>query len=108
MANKYGLPEKDLEVIRARDKKCVYCGKGMANPSNGGQRSDWATIEHLNYLPPWNNPETVAICCGGCNSSRGPKKLSDLFKKVYCLERNISEKTVAEPVKNYISSHGEY
>ena len=109
MANKYGIPEKDLGEIRARDERCVYCGKVMTNPRNGGWRGDWATIEHLNYLPPWDNPETVAICCGSCNFSRGPKKLSDWFKTPYCTgKRNISEKTVAKPVKRYIRSHGEY
>lgn len=102
MFNKYGIPNKNLESIRKRDKDCVYCHKIMTNPSNGGLRGDWATIEHLNYLPPWNNPNTVAICCGSCNSSRGIKKLLDWFKSAYCVERNINIETVAEPVKDYI------
>lgn len=100
--NKYGIPSENLKNIRERDKCCVYCHKIMTEPSCGGWRGDWATIEHLNYLPPWNNPNTVAICCGSCNSSRGIKKLSDWFKSSYCLERNINEKTVAKPVQEYI------
>lgn len=63
MSNNYGLPENRLNEIRDRDKTCVYCHKIMNQPSIGGFRGDWATIEHLNYLPPWNNPDTVAICC---------------------------------------------
>jgi hypothetical protein len=103
MANQYGLPEEKLENIRARDKTCVYCHKKMVDTSSVNRR-DWATIEHLNYLPPWNNPDTVAICCGSCNSSRGQKKLIDWFKGQYCLDRNINEKTIAEVVKNFIKT----
>jgi len=103
MKNKYGIPEDELEKIRARDKECVYCHKKMKKPHPDIRRKDWATIEHLNYLPPWNNPTTVAICCGSCNSSRGIKKLKDWFKSPYCVERNINIKTVAKPVRKYLN-----
>lgn len=102
MSNKYGIPEDELKKIRARDKVCVYCRKAMIDPGTSGWRGDWATIEHLNYLPPWNDPTTVVICCWSCNSSRGNKKLPDWFKASYCMKKNINEKTVAEPVKRYI------
>jgi hypothetical protein len=102
MFDKYGLLDKDVDEIRARDKNCVYCHKIMIYPCVGDNRRDWATIEHLNYLPPWNNPKTVAICCGSCNSSRSNKKLRDWFKMPYCVERNINESTIAIPVKEYL------
>ena len=104
MANQYGLPDEELTKIRIRDKICVYCHKKMTD-TNALDRRDWATIEHLNYLPPWNNPATVAICCGSCNSSRAQKKLVDWFKSQYCLDRNISVDTVAEPVKKFIEDN---
>ncbi len=106
MKNKYGLPEEEMGRIRMRDKTCVYCHKAMKKPSAGGLRKDWATIEHLNHLPPWNNPKAVAICCGSCNSSRGKKQLLEWFKSKYCIERGINEDTVSEPVKKYLSSLG--
>jgi hypothetical protein len=102
MKNKYGLPEEDLEKIRKRDKDCVYCHKIMTKAGSGGFRGDWATIEHLNHLPPWDNPSTVAICCGSCNSSRGAKTLPNWFKTSYCIEKNINIDTVSSPVRNYI------
>jgi len=101
MPNKYGIPEDALNKIRARDKTCVYCHKEMINPGASGRRGDWATIEHLNHLPPWNNPATVAICCWSCNASRGNKKLLDWFKTAYCMERKINEDTIAVPVREY-------
>jgi len=105
MKNKYGLSEDKLNEIRVRDKVCVYCHKKMIEPNNNGSRKDWATIEHLNHLPPWDNPFTVAICCGSCNSSRGNKKLLDWFEILYCIEKNINYNTVAQPVKDYIENH---
>jgi hypothetical protein len=103
--NKYGLPEDKLKHIRMRDKKCVYCGKLMKEPKEGGFRGDWATIEHLNYLPPWNNPMTVAICCGSCNSSRGEKPLLVWFNSAYCKAKNISLNSVQKPVREYINAN---
>jgi hypothetical protein len=102
MSNKYGIQEKDEIVIRTRDKVCVYCHKKLVEPNSDNKRTDWATVEHLNHLPPWNNPLTVAICCFSCNASRGNRRISDWFKGEYCLERNINEKTVAKPVREYL------
>ena len=103
--NKYGLPENQLEEIRARDTKCIYCHKTMNQPSSGGFRGDWATIEHLNHLPPWNNPDTVAICCGSCNSSRGIMPICKWFEIPYCINKDINIETVANPVRDYINKY---
>jgi hypothetical protein len=84
------------------DQYSVYCHKTFFNPSKHIWRGDWATIEHLNHLPPWNNSNTVAICCGSCNSSRGVKRISDWFKTKYCIDKNINEKTVARTVQEYL------
>jgi hypothetical protein len=105
MKNIYGLPEDKLNEIRARDRNCVYCHKTMIKPIDDNYRKDWATIEHLNHLPPWDNPDTVAICCGSCNSSRSNKKILDWFKTSYCAEKNINYDTVANPVKDYIKNY---
>lgn len=104
MANKYGISEDVLKKIGARDKNCVYCHKPMIYPYVRKKQRDCATIEHLNHLPPWDNPVTVVICCGSCNSSRGKKLLLNWFLTPYCIERKrgINEQTVAKPVKEYI------
>jgi len=101
MPNKYGISNKNEEEIRKRDKLCVYCHKAMKK-WNKNSRSDSATIEHLNNEGPFNEKSNLVICCGACNSSRRNKELLIWFKESYCLERNINEKTVAEPVKEYI------
>ena len=105
MLDKYGLKEKDKEKVRLRDTHCVYCGKKMIYPYNPKNRQDSATVEHLNHLPPWNNPDTIAYCCGSCNSSRGRQRIIDWFNSKYCVERNINIDTVSAPVREYIKRY---
>jgi len=100
--NRYGIPDAELDAIRARDQACVYCHKAMRDPADGGWRGDWATIEHLNSDPPFDDPATVAICCGSCNSSRGAKTIAEWFCSDYCRARRISLATVAEVVRAYV------
>src|SRR3989344_842944 len=103
MFNKYGIPEEELKEIRARDITCVYCHRVMQDHSGTkGTPGDKATIDHLSNDGPFDKKSTLAICCGRCNSSRGKKELQDWFKTPYCVERNINEETVAEPIKEYI------
>ena len=100
--NRYGLPEVDLIRIRQRDQLCVYCHKAMASSGSDDPRTNWATIEHLNHEPPWDDSTTVAICCGSCNSSRGNRLLRDWFKGDYCRTRGIDRMSVAKPVRDYL------
>jgi hypothetical protein len=103
MKNNYGLPKIELQKIFERDSVCVYCKKVMKSHIINNLRSDWFTIEHLNYVAPWNNPDTVTICCWSCNSSRGNKKIRDWFKTQYCLNKNINYSTVSNVVQEYLT-----
>lgn len=107
MTNKYGIPDWLERKVRNRDKYCVYCHKKLVYPFISKKQGDCATIEHLNENEPfyWEDGlqiEDIVICCGQCNSSRGPKKLSNWFKTKYCITKNINENTVANPVKKYL------
>jgi hypothetical protein len=71
-------------------------------PTTSAARADWATIEHLDHLPPFKyrpgqTAADFAIACGGCNSSRGAKPLNTFVK-----ERGIAD-TVAPVIKAYLS-----
>lgn len=108
MAKKnFGIPDKVLAELIARDTACVYCHKIMIYPYVANNSKNSATIEHLNFDGPfhWSDglqTEDIVICCGSCNSSRGAKTLPDWFRTQYCMERNINETSVAEPVKSYL------
>ncbi len=102
MKNNYGLNTKELELLRKQYNNCVYCKKVMVPAGSDLPRKDWATIEHLNYLPPWNNIKTVVFCCWSCNSSRGNKRISKWFNSSFCTDKKISYKTVHVDVRKYI------
>src|SRR5262245_29434603 len=100
--NNYGIPEDAERAIRSAHGRCVYCRKKMIQTKSDGWRGDWATLEHLNFMPPWNAPSTVVMCCWSCNSSRGAKPLLAWFETPYCRENDISIGTVHKKVKAYI------
>ena len=100
MANRHGIPAHIESEIRARDVRCVYCGKVMM-PTTNAARADWATIEHLDHLPPFKyrpgqTAADFAIACLSCNCSRRDKPLSAFVKG-----RGIAD-TVAPVIKAYL------
>jgi len=103
MSNKFGIPKEVEQRIRARDKKCVYHNRVMIK----GHPKKMPTIEHFREKGPfyWNKglkEEDLAICCKSCNSSRREKSILEWFKGLYCIDKNINEKTVAKPVKDFL------
>jgi hypothetical protein len=107
----YKIPEDLDEIIRKRDKLCVYCHKLMKElPRAIGTPHNKATVEHLDDNSV-NNPEewNVAMCCGSCNSSRqkGNENWNYWFNSEYCKERGITKLKVAQFVKDYWKMVGE-
>jgi len=101
MSNTYGISEHDERQIRARDRTCVYCGILMKQ-SPRAMCASGATIEHFNNDGPLRKKYNVAICCRGCNSSKGTKRLSVGFKTPYCREKKMNGETFSETVKVYM------
>ena len=101
MSNLYGISDKVEMRIRARDKTCVYCDASMKRWPCKGRASE-ATLEHFNNRGPFSKKYNLAICCRGCNSSKGTKTLLAWFKSAYCEKKNICEATVALAVKRYL------
>jgi hypothetical protein len=109
MANVFGIPPDIEYKLRARDQRCVYCRKAMkAHLRTRGTPADKATIEHLNHYPSFyrgkerSSPDSIAICCGACNSSRGNKPLAVWFASPYGEDRDINARTVAPVVKRFL------
>jgi hypothetical protein len=103
--NRHGIPTDIEDTIRARDVKCVYCHKTMVPTTSGrALRADWATIEHLDHLPPFRYREgqtanDFAIACSSCNSRRRDKPLW-----VFVAQQGIAD-TVAPVIKAYLRRH---
>ena len=99
--NNYGIPKEIESAIRARDVQCVYCQKLMV-PTSSALRADWATIEHLDHLPPFpyregQTEDDFAIACASCNSSRRDKPLW-----MFVAKRGIAD-TVAPVIKAWLN-----
>lgn len=110
MKNKFRIPANVMQELLERDRLCAYCHKDMVYPYDVNNRTQSATIEHLNFDGPfyWGHgleKEDLVICCASCNSSRGDKRLIEWFESRYCVSRKITRESVSEPVKDYLRRH---
>ena len=99
--NIWGIPDWLENEVRARDKKCVYCGVEMLQKMpRGSPRKAAATWEHIINDARIITRENIALCCSPCNSSKGQKTLTDWLQSTYCVKRGVNEGTVAQIVKD--------
>lgn len=100
MANNWNIPDWLEKEIRARDTVCVYCGHEFTSVKVS--RKSAASWEHIINDAGIINRENIALCCCGCNASKGQKLLSDWLQTKYCQDRGITSETVAPVVKQVI------
>ena len=72
MANQWGIPKVVEDEVLSRDKTCVYCGAAF-----GTDRKSMKSWEHIINDVSLCSPENIALCCIGCNASKGSKLLED-------------------------------
>jgi hypothetical protein len=95
--NNWKIPGEMEAEIRARDKKCVYCGKNFGDNTP-------PTWEHIINDASIISLENIALCCGPCNSSKGQKELTEWLKSPYCLRNDINMDVVADVVLKAIEA----
>lgn len=93
---------KSLLSNVVRDKVCVYCGVEFT-PTKISQKTA-ASWEHIINNAKIITRENIALCCYGCNASKGQKQLSVWLQSKYCQERNITPDSVAPIIKQAIKS----
>jgi hypothetical protein len=82
--------------VRERDTACIYCRAPMVNAVESGvSRRAVATWEHIVNDARIVTRENIALCCAGCNASKGAKPLAVWLQSSYCRERGITADTVA-------------
>lgn len=102
--NTWNIPEQLEKEVRARDRKCVYCGIQMLHKvPKGSPRRAAATWEHIINDARIITRENIALCCCACNSSKGQKPLAVWLQSAYCVARGVNEHTVAQIVKDALS-----
>ncbi|MDQ6956285.1 MAG: hypothetical protein Q9M21_03715 [Mariprofundaceae bacterium] len=102
MANNWNIPSELEKEVRERDKVCVYCGVEFT-PAKVSKRSA-ASWEHIINDAKIITIENIALCCCGCNASKGQKQLSVWLQTKYCKERGINPKSVAIIIKQAIAN----
>ncbi|WP_394182893.1 hypothetical protein [Marinomonas posidonica] len=102
MANSWNIPSWLEYEIRARDKVCVYCGVEFTSAKVS--KKTCASWEHIINDARIISKDNIALCCCGCNSSKGQKKLSDWLQTKYCVTKSITPQTVAPIIKQAIQN----
>ena len=101
MANNWNIPDWLEKEVRERDKVCVYCQVEFT-PAKVCKKTA-ASWEHIINDAKIITRENIALCCCGCNASKGQKKLSVWLQSTYCKERGISPESVAPIIKQAIA-----
>lgn len=102
MANKWNIPKWLENEIRERDKVCVYCAKPFA--ATEASRKSASSWEHIINDAKIITKENIALCCRGCNASKGQKTVSVWLQSKYCEERSINQDTIAPIIKQAIAN----
>jgi hypothetical protein len=97
MANNWNIPIWLEMEVRKRDKVCIYCGVEFT--SSKVSRRSAASLEHIINDATIITEENIALCCCGCNASKGQKPLSVWLQSKYCKERGITPDSVAQIIK---------
>lgn len=92
-ARRWKIPREVALAVLARDIRCVYCGHGFGELQ--GPRAAWRSWEHIVNDLALVNEDNIALCCVGCNASKGTKTLSAWLNSRYCLTHRIGEQSMA-------------
>lgn len=102
MANQWGIPKHVEDLVKERDKRCVYCGQEFSALSKSRkERPSW---EHIVNDIRINGPENITLCCMSCNASKGAKPIAEWLQSEYCKRKNINKETVAMVVKEALKN----
>ena len=96
--NRWGIPLEIEKIVNARDKSCVYCRCKFSST----ERKSKASWEHIINDVKITELENIALCCVGCNASKGSKTLMAWLDSKYCKEKSITFDTVAEIIRAHI------
>jgi len=95
--NRWNIPDWLEREVKERDTCCVYCSTSFS--SEAGPRRSRASWEHIVNDARIVNRENIALCCIGCNASKGVKDVEAWLSSKYCASRGITASTVAAVVR---------
>ncbi|WP_180126028.1 HNH endonuclease [Rhodoferax sp. BLA1] len=95
--NKWNIPAWLENEVLERDRNCVYCGVSFAQVSK--VRREQRSWEHIVNDAKIVTRDNIALCCIGCNASKGAKTLEQWLASRYCRDRQISAQSVSPVVQ---------
>jgi len=94
--NRWDIPVWLEQDVLERDRRCVYCRVAFLPDAPTRERRSW---EHIVNDANLVTLENIALCCRGCNASKGAKDLGVWLESEYCKRRDITCFTVAPIVQ---------
>lgn len=85
-ARRWKIPVQTAEIVIKRDKKCIYCQCEFDDTVRAKKKS-W---EHIINDIRLNTPDNIALCCVGCNTSKGTKILEEWLASEKAIQRGVS------------------
>ena len=98
LSNRWGIPEDVETAVMKRDTSCVYCGCQFSSDRNT-KRSWEHIVNDINIA----TLENIALCCVGCNASKGVKPLQVWLESKNAKRRGITEETLSNVVKQALA-----
>lgn len=98
MSNIWGIPKDIEDAVLERDKYCVYCGCEFS--SERSRKKSW---EHIINDIRITTLDNIALCCIGCNASKGNKDLVTWLNSNNAKKRGITSETIADVVKSALN-----
>jgi len=101
VSNKWKIPSWLEAEVRARDTACVYCGTPFVYPAQS--RRSKPSWEHIINDETIISRENIALCCVGCNASKGQKLLADWLESAYAKRHGVTREAVAEVIRKALN-----
>ncbi|MDY6530203.1 HNH endonuclease [Acinetobacter faecalis] len=99
MSNAWKIPKEIERLVLERDKSCVYCGCEFSTIERAKKKS-W---EHIINDIRITTLDNIALCCIGCNASKGSKDLVTWFYSDNAIKRGVSINTISDIVKSQLT-----
>ena len=100
--NQWGIPPALATAVIERDTVCIYCGVTF-DRANRATAPSW---EHIVNDESIITLENIALCCIGCNASKGVKPLADWLATPYCRQRGITAASIAPVARSHLAGPG--
>jgi len=94
MANSWGIPAHVERAVLLRDTCCVYCGKPFG--AERASKPSWELIINDVAIATLDN---IALCCVGCNASKGSKPLKTWLYSPLAARRGITAETLSPMIR---------